>query len=186
MPHDDPSPAAARRAPLPGTAVLLFALAAVLLVVAVVVTLGTSRGDGAPVPAGEPSTPAVLDLAGVDPADYARELLAAATAERVAAGLPAWGDAPCAADAAGARAAALVGQALEHAPLTDVLAACAPRSTAAENLSRAAADPVDVAAAWMASPGHRANVVDPGLEQAVTACTRDGDAMVCTLVLVGP
>ncbi|MFS0703547.1 CAP domain-containing protein [Cellulomonas sp. 179-A 9B4 NHS] len=188
VPHA-PAPAPGRRAPVPGAAVALLAVAAVLGVGAVVATLGPGGGAGAPGTGPDAPTatsPAVVDLSRVAPDDYARDLLAATTAEREAAGLPAWGEATCAADAAAARAADLVGQDLEHAPLDDVLAACAPRSVAAENLSRAAVDPADVATAWMGSPGHRANVVDPGLEDAVTACVRDGEQMLCTLVLVGP
>ncbi|MFC8190321.1 CAP domain-containing protein [Cellulomonas sp. NPDC057328] len=193
VPHD-PAPTPGGRAPVPGLAVALLVVAAVLGVGAVVATVGPgggpagssagSTGPGADAPSA--TTPAVVDLGGVAPDDYARDLLAATAAEREAAGLPAWGGATCAADAAAARAADLVGQDLEHAPLDDVLAACAPRSVAAENLSRAAVAPADVATAWMGSPGHRANVVDPGLEDAVTACVRDGEQMLCTLVLVGP
>ncbi len=185
---DAPAPTPGRRAPLPGVAVALLAVAAMLGVGAVVATMGPSGGAGAPgTGSDEPSAsaPAVVDLSGVAPEDYARDLLAATAAERAAAGLPAWGEATCARDAAAARAADLVGQELEHAPLDDVLAACAPRGVAAENLSRAAVDPTDVATAWMGSPGHRANVVDPGLVDAVTACVRDGAQMLCTLVLVG-
>lgn len=165
----------------------LFVAAVALLVVAGIALVGPGSGDrAAPEPTADPSTPAPINLTGVEPEAYARDLLRAANAERTAAGLAAWGDAACATAPAAARATALVGEDLEHAPLDDVLAACAPRSTAAENLSRAAVDPVDVATAWMASPGHRANVLDPELEDASSACARDDDEMVCTLVLVGP
>lgn len=171
---------------MPLLAAVLLALAAVLGVAAVLTSRGPLGGAPATTTTSPPTTAAVVDLTDVAPDDYARDLLAATTARREADGLPAWGAATCAADAARARAQALVGRDLEHAPLADVLAACAPRSVAAENLSRAAADPRDVAEAWMGSPGHRANVLDPGLDAAVTACTRDGEEMLCTLVLVGP
>ncbi|QGQ20251.1 hypothetical protein GC089_14915 [Cellulomonas sp. JZ18] len=170
------------RAPSP-LAAALFALAAALGVGAVL--LARAPTDAPPAPTASTS-PTVVDLTGVDPDDYARDLLAATTAQRETAGLPAWDAATCAADVARTRAQALVGRELEHAPLDDVLAACAPRSVAAENLSRAAADPRDVAEAWMGSPGHRANVVDPGLDAATVACTRDDGQMLCSLVLVGP
>ncbi len=127
-----------------------------------------------------------FDIEDVDLDEYAADLLTAADAARTAAGQPAWEPAPCAQASAQDRAQALVGAELEHAPLDPVLEACAPQSTAAENLSRAAAPPQDVVDAWMTSPGHRSNIEDPTLTQATTACVRDGDDVVCSLVLVGP
>ncbi|MBO3088812.1 CAP domain-containing protein [Cellulomonas dongxiuzhuiae] len=117
---------------------------------------------------------------------YAADLLAESNAAHVAAGLPAWEAADCAQPWAAERALGLVGADLEHAALDPVLAACAPLSTAGENLSRAAAPAADVVEAWMGSPGHRANLEDPTFTQAATACTWDGDQALCSLLLVGP
>jgi uncharacterized protein YkwD len=85
------------------------------------------------------------------------------------------------------RAADLVGEdALEHAPLGPVLAACAGPTVAAENLSRAAAEPPAVVDAWLGSPGHRANVLDPTLDELGVACVADGDQVLCSAVFLGP
>lgn len=152
---------------------------------AVAAALAGLRTGDAPETAA-PGTAAAWSAAGVDPADYAADLLGAAQAARTASGLPAWQPAACAGPAAEERARALVGADLVHAPLDPVLAACAPLATAAENLSRAAAAPRDVVDAWLGSAGHRANIEDPTLTQAATACVVDDGQLLCSLVLVGP
>ncbi|MBX9244245.1 CAP domain-containing protein [Actinotalea ferrariae] len=99
---------------------------------------------------------------------------------------PTWST--CAADAALARAEALVGEPeLTHAPLDDVIADCGV-TVAAENLSRApAGTPADdVVAAWMDSPGHRSNLLDPELTQVGVGCVEDGEALLCAQVFLGP
>jgi hypothetical protein len=158
-------------------------LAVALLVVAV------GLGTAAALTAGRddaPAGPAAPSWATADVDDYATQLLAAADAARTGTGAPGWEPAPCARAAAAERAAALVGADLEHAPLGPVLAACAPLTAAAENLSRAAAPPLDVVEAWMGSAGHRANIEDPALTQAGAACVQDAGEVLCSLVLVGP
>ena len=57
--------------------------------------------------------------------------------------------------------------------MTTVLEACAPSTTAAENLARAAATPHDVVEAWLGSPGHRSNLLDPTLDQVGIGCLLD-------------
>lgn len=102
--------------------------------------------------------------------------------------LPALTPSTCATDAALARATDLVGAPdLTHAPLDDVMAECGV-STAAENLSRAPAgtEPQEVVDAWMESPGHRANILDPELTQVGVGCVEDGDAMLCSQIFLGP
>ncbi len=171
----------------PGLAVLVAAvLVAALLAGAAVLVARRDTGPAAPSSDPAPSRPAPSSYADVDPDAYAAELLAAARAAHVAAGLPAWQDAPCVGDLARDRARALVGAELTHAPLEDVLTACAPLTTAAENLSRGAAPAADVVAAWDRSPGHRANLEDPALTGARAGCVLDGDQLICSLVLVGP
>lgn len=128
--------------------------------------------------------------ADADPADYAARLVARTQEVRDEAGVPRLEESACAQDAARARAAALVGAPLEHAPLDDVVATCTPPGgTAAENLSRAAAGPADVVDAWMGSHGHRANLLDPELTAVGVACAPDpgeGDgALVCAQVFLG-
>jgi uncharacterized protein YkwD len=67
-----------------------------------------------------------------------------------------------------------------------VLAACAPSTSAAENLSRAAATPAEIVEAWLGSYGHRQNLLDPTLTDTGVACVRDDDAMLCSQIFLGP
>ena len=130
--------------------------------------------------------------AAADPAAYARSLVDLVNAERVAADLTPLTRSACADVQAGARAAALVaaGGALEHAPLPPVTEACAPASMSGENLSRAAAPPADVVAAWMASPGHRSNILATGFTETAVACLSSSAAapgeVLCSQVFLGP
>ncbi|HET7474716.1 MAG TPA: CAP domain-containing protein, partial [Dermatophilaceae bacterium] len=93
----------------------------------------------------------------------------------------------CAAAAARARAAQLVGTAtLTHLPLAGVIARCPPAGTAAENLSRASVSPREVIDAWLGSPGHRANLLDPELKEIGVGCVVDDAAMLCSQIFLGP
>jgi len=93
----------------------------------------------------------------------------------------------CAQDAAQKRAKALIGKAeLTHALLSGVIAGCASGTTAAENLSKAAATPAAVIDAWMGSPGHRSNLLDPALTEIGVGCVLDGKSMLCSQVFLGP
>lgn len=84
-------------------------------------------------------------------------------------------------------ASALIGKTeLTHAPLGGVIAACAPVTTAAENLSKAAATPAAVIDAWMQSPGHRSNLIDPTLTEISVGSVQDGASMLCSQVFLGP
>lgn len=105
---------------------------------------------------------------------------------RAGEGLPALTVSECAASEADLRAKALVGEALEHAPLTPVLEACPPSTVAAENLSRGAATPHDVPDARLVSAGHRANLLDTGLDQVCIGCLLDDGEMLCSQVFLGP
>ena len=140
--------------------------------------------DGAPVRLPTASVTAV-DQSAVDPTAYAHELRSAADDARAAQGLPRFTVADCAAPVALARATALVGKPLVHAPLDPVRAACPSADITAENLSRAEAAPADVVTAWMASAGHRANLLDPTLTAMVVACTHDGTQMLCSQLFTG-
>lgn len=122
-----------------------------------------------------------------DPVAYAAELVVETNAARADEGLAALTVSDCAATEASARAEELTGgEELEHATLAPVIEACAPASTAAENLARAAATPHDVVDAWLASPGHRANLLDPDLDQVGIGCLLDGAEMLCSQVFLGP
>ncbi|WP_162250303.1 CAP domain-containing protein [Cellulomonas sp. Root485] len=124
---------------------------------------------------------------GADPQTYAADLVVETNAARADEGLPALTVSECATTEATERADDLSGGAdLEHAGLTPVIEKCPPASTAAENLARAAATPHDVVAAWLDSPGHRANLLDPDLYQVGVGCMLDGDEMLCSQVFLGP
>lgn len=181
-PADDAPPAQARRSRRDLLLPAGLVLAGVAMAVAAVV-LGTRGGGGDDAPSGSAS-PWSLDDVDLD--RYAADLLEASQEAHVAAGLPAWEASACAQPQAALRAQDLVGEELVHAPLDPVLAACAPLTTAAENLSRAAASAPDVVDAWMGSAGHRSNIEDPAFTEAATACVVDGDRVLCSLVLAGP
>lgn len=122
-----------------------------------------------------------------DPSSYAAALVAGTNSARQAEGLDPLVLSGCATAAAADRSAVLAGGAtLTHAPLAGVIETCRPLTTAAENLSRASAPAQDVVDAWMESPGHRANVVDPALTELGVACVDDDDAMLCSAVFLGP
>ena len=121
------------------------------------------------------------------PVSYAAQVVRATNAARDAEGLAALRSSACAEAAARERAAGLVGQApLAHRPLAGVIARCAPAATAAENLSRAAASPSAVVDAWLGSPGHRSNLLDPELTDVGVGCVEDDAAMLCSQVFLGP
>ncbi|MFD4991862.1 CAP domain-containing protein [Cellulosimicrobium cellulans] len=146
--------------------------------------LGDDGGRGAP-SADDPS--ATLPW---EPTEYAARLLAETQEERDEAGVPRLEESGCATEEALSRATALVGVPLEHAPLDEVVAACAPpRGTAAENLSRSSAEPAAVVDAWMGSHGHRANLLDPTLTSVGVACVGDATdgagGLVCAQVFLG-
>lgn len=93
----------------------------------------------------------------------------------------------CAADEAAHRAAALTGvKTLTHAPLGPVIRACAPMTVAAENLVRTDLSAAQAVDAWMKSPGHRANILDPTLTEVGAACVPDGTQLVCSEIFLGP
>lgn len=122
-----------------------------------------------------------------DPVAYATQIVGETNNVREAQGLPRLAGSKCAQDAALQRAWALIGKSeLTHGPLAGVITGCKPATTAAENLSRAAASPPAVVDAWMGSPGHRSNLLDPTLTEIGVGCVLDGKAMLCSQVFLGP
>jgi uncharacterized protein YkwD len=117
----------------------------------------------APAPAApRPAAPA--PAAGtLSAADYAARLVADVNAERRSRGLAALAVASCPggfADSQAQRMAAA--RAIFHQDLNPVLDRCGG-SKAAENVGRTAGSPEQLVQAWMASSGHRANILDPAL-----------------------
>lgn len=138
-------------------------------------------------PPGGATAPTTGAVEAWDVDDYATELVDLTNAARAERGLRPLDESPCARQAALGRAAALVGaEELEHAPLAPVIDACAPRTTAAENLVSSAAGPADVVDAWLGSAGHRANIVDPGLTELGIGCVRNDGELLCSQVFLGP
>ncbi len=134
----------------------------------------------------EPSA-AASPTATSDPAAYADELTELTNEARDEEGLPGLEYSDCAREAALERAQALVGQEeLVHAPLKPVIDRCAPVTTAAENLVNSTARPMDVVEAWLGSPGHRANIIDPDLTEIGIGCVPDGVKLLCSQVFLGP
>lgn len=111
--------------------------------------------------------------------EYAVQLVEATNQARAELGLDEleWSD--CAAQEGRKRAADLIGRDLEHAPLNGVLEAC-DAAKAAENLVNSSANPAEVVEAWMASPGHRNNIVDPELTEIGIGCVEDGEKVLCS------
>jgi uncharacterized protein YkwD len=122
-----------------------------------------------------------------DPLAYAALIVRETNDARVTNHLPKLGSSTCAQDAALQRAKDLIGNPkLTHAPLDGVISDCKPATIAAENLSKAAASPAAVINAWMHSPGHRSNLLDPTLTQIGVGCVPDGTSMLCSQVFLGP
>lgn len=162
----------------------MIAAGAVLAVVAVAVALHQATG-----PIRQPAAAATQSWSpeGADPLAYARALVTDTNTARATAGFLPLGVSECARAAAADRAQALTGdRKLTHASLVPVMETCGPSGSAAENLSRAAADPQAVVDAWLTSPGHRANLLDPTLTEVGVACLLDADRMLCSQVFLGP
>lgn len=137
-----------------------------------------------PGPTATPATSAASPVA-LDPAPYAAALVEGTNAARRADGLQALDVSACAEQAAARRASELVGvPELTHAPMDDVIEDCDSVRTA-ENLSRASAPAADVVDAWLDSPGHRNNLLDPDLRQVGIVCVPDGEALLCSQVFLG-
>lgn len=149
-----------------------------------VLTGGLAGCTAAPPPAPTSTATSTASVA-LEPAAHAQDLVDATNDARVAEGLAALTVSSCAARAAAQRASALVGVPdLTHAPMDDVLQECDVTRTA-ENLSRASAPAQDVVDAWLGSPGHRNNLLDPELREIGVACVPDGPALVCSQVFLG-
>jgi uncharacterized protein YkwD len=97
-------------------------------------------------------------------------------AERAAAGLPALRSNGCAQAAAQRWAEHLAATgAFAHQDIGAVLRTCAPATAAGENIARSPGDAGEVVASWMASPGHRANILDAGYTHLGSAAVQMDD-----------
>ena len=154
------------------------------LLAGVLTASGALAGCGTDPPPPQ-ATPVAVATNLDDPAAYAADVVVATNEARAAEGLDDLDVSECAAQAAAERAQALVGVAeLTHAPLDGAMRECGVEQ-AAENLSRASAPAHEVVEAWLGSPGHRNNLLDPSLLQIGVACVPDADALLCSQVFLG-
>ncbi|MBO0922478.1 CAP domain-containing protein [Cellulomonas sp. zg-ZUI222] len=149
--------------------------------------------DVPPAPPAPPASPSPQPQAAAQPpaapADaagaLAAEIVTLTSAERTAAGLPALATSACATEQAAARAALLVAQGrFEHDPLGPVLEACAA-GTVGENLSLGYPTAQGAVAGWMASPGHRENILRPAYTQIGVGCAAGARGWLCAQVFLG-
>ncbi|HEY0215027.1 MAG TPA: CAP domain-containing protein [Cellulomonas sp.] len=165
--------------------VLLTLAGTLALAAAVTFVLRPDVGTPAPAPSVSVSVDDSWTGGDVDLLAYAAQLVEGTRQARVSAGLDPLQASACATGHALVRADDLTGGGpLEHAPLDQVLADCAVPE-AAENLSRAAASPQDVMQAWLASPGHRNNLLDPTLDEVGIGCVADDGQVLCSQVFLG-
>ncbi|HEX5331214.1 MAG TPA: CAP domain-containing protein [Cellulomonas sp.] len=166
------SPSAARTAPLLGSSPAAS-------------TSGTAAAPTAPdatPPAAAPTTAPAPTLTADE--QFAARLVTLTNAERAKAGLPALATSPCATAQAAARAAVLVAQGrFEHDPLEPVITACGG-SGIGENLAVGYPTPEAMTAGWMASPGHRENILRAYAATGV-GCVTGSTGMLCSQVFLG-
>jgi uncharacterized protein YkwD len=109
----------------------------------------------APAPAPAPATTSA--------GDYAARLVAGVNAERQSRGLAPLTVVACPGSFASAQAQRMAAASgIFHQDLNPVLDRCGG-SKAAENVGRSPGSPEQLVQAWMASSGHRANILDPAL-----------------------
>jgi uncharacterized protein YkwD len=160
-------------------------VAGVALICAALVT-GCGRSPAVPGTA-DGATTAASPAAPTDPESYAAELFRLTNELRAREGLPLLAGSTCAEDVAVERASALIGaESLEHAPMDDVLARCAPSTHAAENLGRAEATPAEVVTAWEGSFGHLENLLSETASSLGVGCVPDGAELLCSQIFLGP
>jgi uncharacterized protein YkwD len=109
--------------------------------------------------------------------NFAQQLEAATNAARAKAGLSELQVSTCARDVALPRAQALVGvEVLTHDSLFVLNRDCGlAGGLSAENLVRGAGSPQELVEAWLNSPGHRMNLLNPDYTQLGIACVNDPD-----------
>lgn len=129
----------------------------------------------APAPAAPPAEAPPPPAPAVDPGAYAGALLAAVNDERRARGLAPLAHDGCADRYADAQAARMAARgSMSHQALEPVLDECGT-SRAAENVGQGDVSAQRMVAAWMASDGHRRNILDPALTAVGTGAARGAD-----------
>lgn len=130
-----------------------------------------------PVPAPAPAATA--------PQPIDAEIVALGNVARRAAGLPDLAASACAQEQALARASLLVAEnRFEHDPLGPILTACGGR-TVGENLALGYPTAQATVDAWLASPGHRANLLSRDFTSIGVACVDGPRGALCAQVFLG-
>lgn len=143
---------------------------------------GSTGGDAA-TPA--PAPPAAPSPAAAAPSSVDAQIVTLGNTARRSLGLPDLAVDECARQQAGARAALLVAEGrFEHDPLEPVLAACGGR-TVGENLALGYPTAQATVDAWLASPGHRANLLSASFTGIGVACVDSPRGRLCAQVFVG-
>lgn len=134
--------------------------AAVALSTFACLSLSQAPAQAATAPALTALAPA---LSAVTLSSYASEVHARTNAVRVSRGLRPFAGSPCAAGYASRWAGTLAARGtLSHQALSPIMTAC--RATAAaENVGYGNVSAAQLVAMWMASPAHRANILNPRL-----------------------
>ena len=178
-----------RLLPMAGRVVIVSACVAALVACTSAVPDAASPPPDAPAGQVAPSgntTP--TDPTTLAPDAYAAELFADTNAVRDEQGLEPFVHNDCAQRQALLRAEALVGKPeLAHADGAAVYKACPGWNEFAENLSRSNAAPQRVVGAWMDSPGHASNILDPNLAQLGIGCVPNPSTgeLICSQVFLG-
>ena len=120
-------------------------------------TKAAAVAPAAPAPAA--AAPAATASSVTARQDLAASVAAATNAQRVAAGLKPLAYRSCSVSSSWALHLASVGG-LTHNNMMTVLTGCGGTSTAGENIAAGFATPAGVTAGWMASPGHKANILN--------------------------
>ena len=142
--------------------------------------------NGAPPapPAGEPAVEAAPPAPPAS-ASLTEQIVVLTNGWRSVNGLPALTVSSCATQQAAARTAVLVLEdRFEHDPLDPIIAACGS-GTVGENLSLGYADAQSTVDGWMASDGHRANILNPAYTQIGVGCTDGPKGELCGQVFLG-
>lgn len=139
-------------------------------------------GGGAPAPAPDTSSaPAAAPV----PQPVDGEIVALGNEARRAQGVADLAVSACAQQQALARATVLVAEGrFEHDPLEPILASCGGR-TVGENLALGYPTAKATVDAWLASPGHRANLLSPDFTGIGVACVDSARGKLCAQVFVG-
>ncbi len=123
---------------------------------------GCSRAGDESVPSETPTAPLM------SVSEYADEVVALTNEERVRQGLAPLVKSECLAQKASERAReVLASGSLEHPPL---VASCGEHDWAGENLSHATREPAQTLEAWLESPGHARNILDPDFTVTAVSC----------------